>query len=98
MRIVAQDIAVFASARLAFISIDDEIGGPVTLFRHERPLKTGRKSGTSAPAQSRFLDLVDDPIATLDNQPSGAVPIAAPLGSVEPPVVLTVEVGKDTIF
>src|SRR4029077_3735356 len=84
VRVVPQDIAILASARLALIRIDDEIGRPVALFWHERPFKTGRKAGPSASAQPRFLDLLADPVATLVNQLSSTVPIAAPPGPVQP--------------
>src|SRR6516164_5493093 len=97
MRFVAQDVAIFARAWFAFISIDDEIGRPVALFRHKRPLQAGRKAGPAAPAQPRFFDLLDDPLTALQNEVLGAVPIAASPGPVEPPVALAVQVGEDAI-
>src|SRR5208283_2740311 len=74
VRLVAQDVAVLAGARLAFIGIDAEIGRMVALFRHERPFQPGRKAGAAAAAQPGFLDLLDDPVASLEDQLLGAVP------------------------
>src|SRR6185437_15681928 len=51
VRIVADDVAVLAGARLAFIGIDDEIARPVAGLRHERPFEAGRKSRTAAAAE-----------------------------------------------
>src|SRR5439155_19015154 len=81
VRVVAQDVAVLAGSRFALIGVDDEIGRPVALLRHERPFEPGRKTRAAAAAQSRFLDLVDDPVAAFEDHLPCAVPIAAATGA-----------------
>src|SRR6202023_3480680 len=97
VRLVAQDVAILAGARLALIGIDDEVARPVALLRHEGPFKAGRKAGAAAPAQPGFLDLVDDPVAPLEDDFPGAVPIAAAAGAGKPPIAVAVEGGKDPV-
>src|SRR5215472_426891 len=97
VRVVADNIAVFASAWLALIGIDAKVGRTVALLRHEGPLQASREPGAATATQTRFLDLLDDPIAALKDQFFGAVPIAAALGAGQPPIDPAVEVGKDPI-
>ena len=98
VRVVADDIAVFAGARLALIGIDAKIGRTVALFWHERPFQARRETGAAAPAQPGFLDLLDNPIAPFEDQLLGVVPIAALLGARKPPVLAAVKVGEYPIL
>src|SRR5215471_770896 len=95
---MAQDVPVFARARLAFIGIDAQISRVAALLRHKGPLQAGRKAGAAAAAQTRVLDLLDDPVAPLEDQILGAVPIAAAPGAGEPPIVAAIKVGEDTVL
>src|SRR5215472_16620686 len=97
VRVVADNIAVLASARLALVGIDAKVGRTVALLRHEGPLQASREPGAATATQTRFLDLLDDPIAAFKDQFFGAVPIAAALGAGQPPIDPAVEVGKDPI-
>ena len=97
VRLVAQDVAVLAGARLALIGIDDEIAGPVALLRHEGPFEAGRETGAAAAAQPGFLDLVNDPVAALENYLARAVPIAAAPRAGEAPIAVAIEVREDAI-
>ena len=69
---------------------DDEIGRALALLGHERPFEPGRKPGAAAAPQTRFLGLLDDPVAAFCDQLSGAVPVAAPPRPGEPPIVLAI--------
>src|SRR5271155_1874207 len=80
VRVVADDVPVLAGAWLTLIGIDAKIGRTVALLWHERPLEAGREPGAAAPAQSGFLDLLDDPVAPFEDQLLSTVPIAALLG------------------
>ena len=78
VRVVAQDIAVLASAGLRFVGIDDQIRWPpVALLGHERPFQAGRESGAAAAAQAACLHLVDDPVAPLGDEAGCVVPVSA---------------------
>ena len=99
MRIVPYDIAILAGSGLALVRIDDQVGRPAVRFlRHERPFQPGREPGSAAAAQAGILDLLDQRIAAPREQLPGAVPVAAPSRSGEPPVVLPVEVGEDAVL
>src|SRR5205085_1742352 len=98
MRVIAQDFAVLACAGLALVGIDDEIVRPLGLLRHERPFESGREAGAAAPAQPRLLDLLDDPVAALENDVLGAVPDAAAARAGKTPIVLAIEVGEDAVL
>src|SRR5690606_21111828 len=63
MRVVAQDVAVVASAGLALVGVADEILLHRRFTRHERELDAGREAGAAAAAQARLLDLLDDRLA-----------------------------------
>ena len=94
VRVVTQDVAIFAGARLALIGIDDEVGRPVALLRHERPFEPGRETGAAAAAQPGLFDLVDDPVAAFEDHVASAVPIAPTAGAGKPPIAIVVEVGE----
>src|SRR4029077_14069482 len=71
------------------------IGG---LLWHERPFQPGRETRPAAAAQARGLHLIDDPVAALVDECSGAVPGAAAARALEAPVVEAVEVFDDAIL
>ena len=96
--VVADDVPILAGARLALIGIDAKVGRTVALLWHERPLQAGWETGAAAPAQSGFLDLLDNPIAPFEDQLLGAVPIAALLGARKPPIITAVKVGEYPIL
>ena len=52
VRIVANDVAVFKRARLAFIGITHQIFLPWVLTRHEAPLQTGWEARATTATQS----------------------------------------------
>src|SRR4029077_1893557 len=90
-------VAVLAGAGLALVGVDDEIGRALALLRHERPFEAGREAGAAAPAQPRFLDFVDDPVAALGDDFLRTFPVAPPSRASEAPIMLAVEVGKDPV-
>ena len=99
MRLGAHDFAVLAGAGLALVRVDDKVMRPGTdLLGHEGPLHARGKAGTTAPAQARFLHLVDDLVAAQFDQLVRAVPVAARAGTVEPGAIETVDIGEDTIL
>ena len=65
--IVTHDIAIFASARLALIGIDNKVfwaaigDGHI----HEGPLQTSREAGATASSEARVFDLLLDPFGSL---------------------------------
>ncbi len=99
VRIVAEDFAILAGARLALVGVDHEVARqrPVAL-RHERPLHPRRKSRATTAAQARLLGFVDDPVATLFEDRAGAVPIAARHRRLEIGRLEAVEIGVDAVF
>ncbi len=97
MRIVPQYVAVLAGAGFALVGVDDQIAGPVTCLRHERPFEAGGESSTAAAAQSRILDLLDDPVPPLEDDVASAVPDPAPSRPSETPIILAVEIGEDAV-
>ena len=99
VRIVAQDFAILAGARLGFVRIDDEIGGPRRVrLRHEGPFEAGRKAGAAAPAQARGLHLIDDPVLALVDDGFGIVPAPARLRALQAPVAEAVEIEEDAVL
>src|SRR3546814_7991571 len=82
VRVVAQDLAVLAGARLRLVGVDHQVGRAVAaVLRHEGPLEAGREAGAAAPAQAGVLDLLDDRVAAEFEQRLGVVPHAAPPGA-----------------
>ena len=59
MRVVAQDVAVLAGARLGFVRVAEDVLLHVALG-HEGPLQAGREARATAAAQARGLDHLDD--------------------------------------
>jgi len=100
VRIVADDLAVLAGARLGFVGVDDqEIGAPLgRLLGHEAPFHAGREARAAAPAQAGLLHDVDDRVLAERHQRPGVVPIAALLGRLQTPVLETVEIGEDPVL
>src|SRR5690606_11090787 len=93
-----QDLAILAGPGLGFVGVDDQIAGPVGLFRHEGPFQPGRETRAAATAQAGSLHLVDDPVASFFKNPGSAVPMAARLRAFQRPVELAVYVGEDAIL
>ena len=60
MRIHFHQRTVFARARFGFVGIANQVFRLRRIFRHERPLHSGRKARTTAPAQTGFFHFVDD--------------------------------------
>ena len=99
LRIVAHDFPVLAGAGLRFIGVDDEIGRPRRIgFRHEGPFEASREPGAAAPAQTRGLHLVDDPLLALVDQFLRIVPRPARDGALETPVAKAIKIGEDAIL
>jgi hypothetical protein len=100
MRIVADDVAVLAGARLGLIAIHDEVGWtPVRIgLGHEAPLHAGREAGAAAATQAGLLQLLDDPVAALGDDRRRAVPVPAAHRLLQVPGMQTVEVGEDAVL
>src|SRR5580704_3941610 len=99
MRIVAQHLAVFASAWLGLVGIDHEVVRTFAdLLRHERPLQACRKACAAAAALPRGFHLVDDAVAAFFQYRLGAVPGAARPRSLEAPVALAVKIFKNAVL
>ena len=100
VRIVAQDLAVLAAARLGFVGIDDQETRTAVLrfLGHEAPLHAGGEARTTASAQARCLDFVNDPVLTPGDQVLGLVPIAARFGRLQVPGLEPVDIGEDAIL
>jgi len=80
VRVVAHDVAVFESARLALVRVADQILRACMLARHEAPLQSGRKARAAQAAQRRVLhDLGDLLAAALARQAVGDQLVAAGL-------------------
>ena len=56
VRVVLQDLAVFASARLALVRVTHQILLARELTGHEAPLQAGGKARTAATPQARLFD------------------------------------------
>ena len=63
VRVVAQDIAIMAGARLGLVRIAHGVFLHRRGARHEAPLHAGGERGAAAAAQTRRLHLVDDLLA-----------------------------------
>merc|ERR1719209_1274781 len=98
VRVVAHDLTILASSRLAFISVDHQVlGAAVVRLVHEAPLETSGESSSTPPSQPTGLDLVYDPLATLLHNLLGLVPLASLHSSLQPPVVATINVSEDPV-
>ncbi len=60
VRVVAQEVAILAGARLALVRIAHDVFRARELARHERPLEPGRKAGAATATQAGFLQVVDE--------------------------------------
>ena len=101
VRLVAQNIAVLAGARLGFIGIDDQIMRRVFstgIRRHEGPFQPGRETRAAASAQAGLFDLVDNPLAPFAQQRAGLAPIAAPARRFEACILEAVQIGEYAIL
>merc|ERR1740129_137380 len=98
VRVVPHDFTVLASSRLTFVSIDDQVlGAAIVRLVHEAPLESTGESSSTPSSQPTGLDLINDPLATLLYNLLGLVPLAALHGSLQPPVVATVNVSEDSV-
>jgi hypothetical protein len=100
--VLSHDLSVLASSGFTLIGIDDEITGlgvlvPV-LEVHERPFQTRGETGTTSTAQTRGLDLIDDPIVTLEDNLLGLVPVAHLLRVLEVGRVSSVQILENAIL
>src|SRR5690606_7572804 len=101
-RVVQQDVAVLAGARLALVGVAHEVLLARELARHEAPLQAAGEARAAAPAQGRFLDGGDDLVlreplgarAVLAEDPAQRLVAAARLVVLERPVA-AVEAGVD---
>ena len=99
VRIVAQDVAVLAGARLGFVGIDDQIMRPLLHFLgHEGPFQAGGEARAAAPAQARLLHDVDDGLRPQVDDGLGIVPLAALARALEDRALEPVQVGEDAIL
>lgn len=95
----AQDFAVFAGLRLAFIGVDDEVTrATIQRLVHEGPLETRRETGATTTTHARVFHLIDDPVSAFAEDFLGLVPVAALHGALDSKVVAAVNVGKDAVF
>merc|ERR1712181_198385 len=98
VRVVTHDLTILASSRLTFVSIDDQVlRATIVRLVHEAPLESTGESSTTPPSQATGLDLINDPLATLLYDLLGLVPLASLHGSLQPPVVATVNVSEDSV-
>src|SRR5690606_27066279 len=99
VRVVAQDLAVLAGARLGLVGVDHQVVRPLALLlRHEGPLQAGAEAAATAPAQARGLDLLADPLRRLLQDLAHEIVGAALLRPFQPEVVQAVEVGEDAVL
>merc|ERR1719400_1763539 len=98
VRVVAHDLTILASSWLAFIGIDNQVfGAAVIRFVHEAPLETTGESSTAPSPEPARLDLIYDPLAPLLHNLLGLVPLASLHGTLQPPVMATINVSKDSV-
>lgn len=100
MRIVADDLAVLARARLGFVGIDDQEARAAILafLGHEAPLHAGREARATATTQARGLHDVDDAVLPDLEQLLRIVPVAPLHGGVDAPVLIAMDVGEDAVL
>ncbi len=99
VRIVPQDVAIFAGAGFGLVGIDDQVMRPLFDFlRHEGPFQAGRKTRAAAAAQAGLLHFVDNGFRAEIENDFGIVPLAALLGAFETGIAETVEIGEDAVF
>ena len=60
VRVHLHERTIFARAGFAFIGVGDDVFRLWIVFGNEKPLHAGGESSAAAPAQIRFLGLVDD--------------------------------------
>merc|ERR1719173_296662 len=98
VRVVTHDLTILARSRLTFISIDHQVlWATIVGLVHEAPLEAAGESSSPPPSQATGLDLVNDPLATLLHNLLGLVPLASLHGSLQPPVMATINVSKDSV-
>merc|ERR1719474_497910 len=98
VRVVPHDLAVLASSRLALVSVDHQVlGAAVVWLVHEAPLEAAGEASTSPSPEPACLDLINDPLAPLLHDLLGLVPLASLHGTLQPPVVATINVSEDSV-
>ena len=99
MRVVAQNVAVFAGAGLALVGVDDEVMRAVADgLRHEGPLHAGREAGAAAATQAGGFHFVNNGIAAAGDDRRRAVPIAARTGAGQTGIMQAVEIGENPVL
>lgn len=74
LRLVTDNLSVFSGARFAFVRVDHEINGAIRhTFGHERLFQPCWETCTATTAQTRLLDLLNQPVTPLPDAPSSRV-------------------------
>lgn len=85
VRVASHNLSVLAGSRFTLIRIDDQVPRSLVLFPsrlvHERPLETGRESGTTSTSQTGVLNLLNNPRVALEQDLLGLVPVTARLSA-----------------
>merc|ERR1719167_1434726 len=98
VRIVAHDLTILASSGLALVSVDHQVFGAAVIgLVHEAPLETTGESSTTPAPKPACLDLINDPLAPLLHNLLGLIPLASLHGTLQPPVVATINVSEDSV-
>lgn len=99
MGILPQDLTVLAGARLALISVHNEVLGPaiIPVALHKAPLESTGETGATPPPEPGLLNLVQDPVGALEHNLLGLVPVTTLEGAGQAKVTLIIQVGEDPI-
>ena len=82
VRIMTHDFAVFTGAWLRFIGVNHQISRtPIAFLRHKGPFETRWETRSTTTTQARGLHLIHDPITTVLDNLSCAVPMPSRLGA-----------------
>ena len=97
--ILPHDLAVLAGARLTLIGIHHEVLGPaiIPVTLHEAPLEPRGKPSTTPAPQARLLDLIEDPVGSLQHNLLGLVPVAPLHGPSEAEVTLPIQISENPV-
>src|SRR5208337_4232570 len=98
VRIVADDVAVFAGPGLRFVGVHHQIAGTVGLLRHEGPFQAGGETCPAAAAQAGLLHLLNNRVAPARQDRRRVVPVAACPRAFQERIELAVEIGKDAVL
>ena len=76
VRIMSQNFSILAGTWLGLITVDDEVGRTtIGNLGHEGVFKSGGETSTTTTAQTRLLDLVNNPIGSVKKDLLSLVPI-----------------------